>query len=69
MNLEVMQMLRERRGLDDNDASEDSKILAMSPHEKLQDLFGFRLGDEEWANVVVDWMRECGYHVTTERAL
>jgi hypothetical protein len=65
MRLDILQILRQRRDLDETDMSQDAKILAMPPIEKLEELFGWELGDPRWANVVLDWMKECGYQVTT----
>lgn len=65
MRLDLLQTLRQRRELDETDASQDSQILALSPIEKLEELFAWTMGDEEWANTVIDWMRECGYQITT----
>lgn len=66
MRLDLLQNLRQRKNLDETDMSKDSEILAMSPHEKLEELFAWEMGDDRWANVVLDWMRECGYTVTTQ---
>jgi hypothetical protein len=65
MRLDVLQILRQRRDLDETDMSQDSQILAMTPIEKLEELFGFELGTVDWANITIDWMRECGFEVTS----
>lgn len=66
MRLDLLQNLRQRRDLDETDMSQDAKILAMSPIEKLEELFAWEMGDDRWANTVIDWMRECGFTVTSE---
>lgn len=50
--------------LDATDPSKDTEILAMSPIEKLELLFAWEMGDDRWANIVLEWMRECGYEIT-----
>jgi hypothetical protein len=65
MRLDLLQNLRQRRDLDETDISQDAQILAMSPHEKLEELCGWELGDTRWANNFLDWARECGFTVTS----
>lgn len=67
MRLDLLQIIRQRLDLDETDASRDAEILALTPVEKLEALFGFELGTEEWAYTVCDWMRECGFTVSSEK--
>jgi hypothetical protein len=67
MRLDVLQILRQRRNLDETDMSQDRQILAMTPIEKLEELFGWELGTTDWANIALDWMRECGFQITSEQ--
>jgi hypothetical protein len=69
MRLDLLQIIRQRKELDETDASKDAEILAMSPIEKLEELFGWTMGDEDWANIVIDWMRECGYAVAEKETI
>lgn len=56
----IMQEIRQRRGLDKNDKSEDSAILLMSPMEKLKKVVAWNLGSERWADEFLTWARDCG---------
>jgi hypothetical protein len=67
MRLDLLQNLRERRNLDATDMSQDAQILAMTPIEKLEELFAWEMGDDRWANIVIEWMRECGFSVAAEQ--
>ncbi len=59
----ILRVIRQRRGLDDNDTSQDSKIDALTPRKKLRALAGWELGDEGWADVFIEWANDCGYVV------
>jgi hypothetical protein len=58
-----MHRLRQRQDVDANDMSKDHVINAMTPIEKLEELCGWEMGDERWANVVMDWMLELGFTI------
>jgi hypothetical protein len=66
MRLDLLQTLRQRLDLDETDPSKDAEILAMTPVEKLEELFGWTMGDDSWAYTVLDWMRECGFQFTSD---
>lgn len=63
MNENIMEMLRQRRGLEPDDKSQDAQIVAMKPRKKLEELCGWELGDPQWAAVFLHWAGQCGYDV------
>jgi len=48
--------LRGRRGLDENDTSQDALILKMSPAQIVHECTVWYLGDAEWASTIALWM-------------
>ena len=59
----LLRRIRLRRGLDDNDTSQDKEIDALPPIEKMRALAGWELGDEEWADAFIEWANDCGFVV------
>lgn len=60
----VIIALRGRRGLKEEDDSQDRQILAMSPTERFRRTIGWYFGDEHRADSIVGWARICGLNVT-----
>lgn len=56
----TMNALRGRRGLKDDDTSQDSKIMAMSPERQVREVIAWELGDPIWANHVASLILETG---------
>ena len=59
----ILRVIRQRRGLDDNDTAYDEEANAMPPLEKLRALAGWEIGDEGWAHVFIEWANDCGFVV------
>jgi hypothetical protein len=57
---DMMECLRGRRDLDEDDTSQDSEIEAMSPVEIVKECAAWRLGDRSWANIFAHWMKAAG---------
>jgi len=55
-----MESLRQRRGLDEDDASMDDEIKKMPPAEIVRELSAWELGDSSWADTFASWMQEAG---------
>jgi len=56
----MMEMLRGRRGLDEDDTRQDRNIEAMNPAEIVRECAGWRLGDRHWADIFARWMKAAG---------
>ena len=59
----IMEILRQRSGLDATDTSEDERLLALSPQEKFDKVCGWNLGDPSWARLVLRWAKDCGFEI------
>lgn len=64
---EIITMLRERRGLEPDDSSEDSDIAKYTPEKALEECCGWNLGDPMWAREFVRWVEGAGYTVNARR--
>ena len=53
----MMEMLRGRFGLDEDDITKDAEIEKLSPVEIVRECAAWKLGDQHWANVVARWMK------------
>jgi len=56
----MLEALRGRRGLDEDDASQDDEIRAMPPAEIVRECAAWKLGDAYWAVIFAEWMRAAG---------
>lgn len=54
----LLEKLRQRRGLDGADASKDSEIHKMSPAEMVREAVAWDLGYAEWADTIAEYMRD-----------
>lgn len=59
----IIGMLRERRGLEPDDNSQDSIIATYPPRKALRELFAWHLGDANWAEITLSWLGDCGFEV------
>uniref|UniRef100_A0A6H1Z7P2 Uncharacterized protein n=1 Tax=viral metagenome TaxID=1070528 RepID=A0A6H1Z7P2_9ZZZZ len=59
----MMEALRGRRGLDDDDTSQDDEIRTMSPAEIVRECAAWELGDPYWATIFAGWMQAAGCKV------
>lgn len=62
----ILQKIRQREGLEKDDASQDDRILKMSPSMKLRRIVGWELGDGHWADTILEWAKDCGYKISGE---
>jgi len=56
----VMEVLRQRLGLDSDDVSRDEHLLKYSPERMVRELAAWHLGDPIWAVTVAQWMVDVG---------
>lgn len=56
----MMRILRQRRDLSQDDASQDDSIKAMSPRSIVEQCVAWELGDPSWAGVIARWMNAVG---------
>lgn len=62
----ILEKIRQRNDLEENDKSNDEKFNSMSPIKKLRDVAGWELGDPDWANQFIEWAKDCGFEITTD---
>lgn len=60
----VMEMLRQRRGLDTDDESQDERLRQYTPMAALEECCAWQLGDYRWADWFTFTMFGCGFNVT-----
>ncbi len=56
----MMEALRGRRDLAEDDTSQDKEIEAMDPVQIVKECAGWKLGDSYWANIFAHWMKAAG---------
>ncbi len=61
----IMNKIRQREGLEFNDKSQDDRLTAMSPKEKLRRVVGWELGDDNWTDTILQWAEACGFIIST----
>lgn len=61
---DILDVLRQRRGLEDDDTSEDADLRAMSPRRAFEECCGWHIGDPSWAGQILRWLKAAGYAVT-----
>jgi hypothetical protein len=64
----LQEILRQRLGLESDDATKDAEIAQMSPRAKLEHWTAWKLGDAAWAHFFLKTAAECGYEIL-ERAV
>jgi hypothetical protein len=52
--------LRGRRGLEEDDKSQDAEIVKMDPVKAVKECVGWELGDPSWAERIAGWMVAAG---------
>lgn len=55
--------MRQRLGVEPNDTSQDVRIEAMTPFQRLKLLCGWYLGDPAWASHILEWAKDSGFSV------
>lgn len=63
--IENIEYIRGRLGLSTDDTSEDAKITAMKPMDRVRLIAGWKLGSDEWADQFKDWFEGQGLYLTT----
>lgn len=56
--------MRQRLGLEPDDASRDDYIESLQPIERLKMLCGWHIGDPSWAHAFIAWAEDAGFSVT-----
>lgn len=59
----IMEILRQRKGLDEIDDSKDELISKTHPLEVFEEVLGWELGDSSWASTIIGWLKDCGFKV------
>ena len=59
----IMAILRQRHGLEADDASQDEHLNRIAPLDALREAAGWRLGDTSWADNFIDWANAVGLKV------
>lgn len=57
--LHIIEILRQRNGLDINDTSKDEQILKMQPTEMVRECVTWELGYPSWADYFAKLMKDC----------
>lgn len=60
----IVHILRERRGLEPDDESEDGKISCYSPRKALEECCAWHIGDKAWAGEFLRWANGAGYSIS-----
>lgn len=50
----LMKRIRQRHGYEEKDTSHDAELQQMSPMNKLRAVVAWELGDESWADMVIN---------------
>lgn len=58
-----LRILRIRRGLAEDDQSMDGEFLAREPIANLREVIAYELGQEDWADVVLECARGVGMSI------
>lgn len=61
--IDLMDDIRGTYGLEEADTSLDTHIYALPSLSKFRLLCQWNLGDRDWAEVLIAWMRQCGMEV------
>lgn len=59
----LLEMLRQRRGLEADDPSEDDWLRKYSSRHALDEVCAFVLGHSEWVDQFLGWMEAVGYQI------
>ncbi len=62
----LMKKIRGRIDLDADDTSRDAEIKRWTPRQRLRKVVGWELGDENWADKILEWANACGYKIRKE---
>jgi hypothetical protein len=59
----ILQKIRQRNDVYRKDKSRDEEFDRMSPLEKLRNITGWELGDEDLADQFIEWAKGCGFEI------
>lgn len=59
----ILQKIRQRNDVYRKDKSRDEEFDRMSPLEKLRNITGWELGDEDLADQFIEWAKDCGFEI------
>lgn len=59
----ILKILRQRQDMPKDDKSKDAQFVDLSPHEKLNEVCAWHLGDTEWGTQFIQWAKDCGFEV------
>lgn len=62
----LMEKIRGRIGLNTDDTSRDAEIKEWTPKQRLRKVVGWELGNEYWADKIMEWAKACGYKIRKE---
>ena len=60
----ILDILRQRRGMAEDDTSDDADLRAMSARRAFEECCGWHLGDPRWADDILRWLKGSGYALT-----
>lgn len=63
----ILAKLRQRQGLDSTDVSEDARLNALDPMDKLREVLAWEMGDGRWADQFLTWAKDCGIKMDDPR--
>lgn len=67
MKENILKMIRQRNGVDENDKSIDKEIMEMTPLQKLEDVCGWEFGYSSWATQLLEWAGDCGFKIEEDK--
>lgn len=62
----ILEKIRQRLNLEEDDETSDNQINLMTPFERLQHVTGWELGSESWADQILEWAKDCGFIIKGE---
>jgi hypothetical protein len=65
---QALQTLRERRGLEPEDSSQDEQIQKMTEKKALEEILAWHLGSRGWLDQIELWAGRCGLKIVKRRS-
>ena len=66
---DIIDILRQRRGMEPDDTSDDADIRTMKPRRAFEECCGWHLGDPQWAGEILRWIKGAGYTVMENKEI
>lgn len=60
----ILLKIRQRMDLGEDEGRLDHVINDMPPIQKLRAVIGWELGNPHWADVILEWARDCGFEIS-----